>query len=81
MDTVDDFDELPALRRRLAALEQANGDLGETIGVLKLQRARLWTILSDTLAPLQDAQNQLGHREAARVFIAARDALKEIKIN
>lgn len=46
----DDFDELPALRRAYAKIEQRNGELGEKIGVLKQERARLWYALDCLLA-------------------------------
>lgn len=51
----EDFDDAAVYRRRYLALEQSNGDLGETIGVLKKERADLHIALSELIAQKFDA--------------------------
>ena len=42
---MNDFDDMQIMRRRVLDMEQQVGDLGEIIGALKAERARLYIAL------------------------------------
>jgi hypothetical protein len=69
-----DFDDMQALRRKVLALEQVNGDLGETIGVLKQERAKLWIALGELM---QNPYADPHHLQ----WVQARATLQSIRID
>lgn len=78
----DDFDDMGAMRRKVLKLEQANGDLGETIGVLKQERARLWVAL-DNLSNAAQSRELDGENlpRLKQAYAVAREALEQVRID
>lgn len=73
----EDMDE-DGLRRDLQRLCQ---EQQAQIAELTTMRDSLIAALKDTLAPLQDAQNQLHHAAAAAAFINAREIIRHTEPN
>lgn len=73
MDTLNDFDDMGVMRRKVCQLQQDNGDLGETIAVLKQERARLWMELEkmvSVMPTLGPTGSNLRYIEEAREVLA-----------
>lgn len=76
----DDFDDIQILRRKVLALEQKNGDLGEAIGVLKHERAQLYIALSGML--VRENPNAIITADQSDTAVRlARETIKAIRID
>jgi hypothetical protein len=78
MDTVDDFDDMGAMRRKVCAIEQEKADLGIAIGVLKQERARLWLGL-EKMVSVMPTQGPTGSN--LRYIEEGREVLKQVRID